>query len=108
MKRQQGIDPAVADLLVQAERRQVQRGGTGVTWQKVNLNLPANLTNAIRLEAAALTGHKRRGFSNLMAILIQAGWDAYQSGELEIELKPVAVEMRIVAVEKDLSGERGN
>lgn len=100
MNRQQGIDPAVAGLLVQVEQRQMRRGAGGVVRQKVNLNLPSALTNAIRLEAAALTGHKRRGFSELMAVLIQYGWDAYQAEQLEIELKPVAVEMRIVAVKK--------
>ena len=76
------------------------RGRAGVSRQKVNLNLPSGLTNAIRQEAAALTGHRRRGFSDLMTVLLQYGWEAYQSGELEIELQPVAVEMRIKAVKK--------
>ncbi|RLC76900.1 MAG: hypothetical protein DRJ03_22345 [Chloroflexi bacterium] len=98
-KRQQGIDPAVAELLVQAENRKALHSG-GAIRQKVNLNLPSNLANAIRQTAFALTGHKRRGFSDLAVVLLRYGWEAYQAGELEIELQPVAVEMRIKAVKK--------
>ena len=98
-KRQTGIDPAVADLLVQAENRQAMRSG-GAIRQKVNLNLPSNLANAIRQKAFALTGHKRRGFSDLVVILLRHGWEAYQAGELEIELKPSVIEMRITVAEK--------
>lgn len=99
-KRQGGIDPAVAGLLVQAESRRAGRNGGELKKQKVNLNLPASLTNAIRAEAFALTGHKRRGFSDLVIVLLRHGWAAYQAGELKIEMQPVAVEMKIAAVKK--------
>jgi hypothetical protein len=98
-QRRQPIDPAVAGLLAQAERKKLARG-VAVPRQKVNLNLPTNLVSAIKEEAFALTGHKRRGFSDFATILLQHGWDAYQAGDLEIELQPATVEVRITAVKK--------
>jgi len=98
MKRQQGIDPAVLAALDASDKK--RQGKRGVAQrQKVNVNLPANLVMAIKQEAISLTGHRRRGFSDLMAVLLQYGWEAYQAGDLELEMQAVTIEMRIVSVE---------
>ncbi|MCP4541799.1 MAG: hypothetical protein GY832_32105 [Chloroflexi bacterium] len=98
-QRQQAIDPAVAALMSLAEQKKIDRGAA-VPRKKVTLNLPINLVNAIRQEAFTLTKHKRRGFSDFVIVLLQFAWDAYRAGDLEIELQPAAVEMRITAVKK--------
>lgn len=97
MKRQQGIDPAVVAALEAADKKRGSRSGI-TQRQKVNVNLPAGLVMAIKQEAITLTGHRRRGFSDLMAVLLQYGWTAYQVGDLELEMQAVTVEMRIVSV----------
>jgi hypothetical protein len=95
MKRQQTIDPAVMAALTDAERKREARGGE-VQRQKVNVNLPLILVTAIKQEATSLTGHRRRGFSDLVTVLLQYGWKAYQAGELKLGVQAVRVEMRIV------------
>lgn len=98
-QRQTAIDPAVAALLTHADQKKTNQGAR-VTRTKVNFNLSANLVDAIREEAFRLTGHRRRGFSDFVLILLQHGWNAYQAGDLEIELQPATVEMRITVVRK--------
>ena len=90
-----GLDPHVQATLQQAARRL----GQGERRQ-YNLSLPEDLMESIRAEAAALVGHKRRGFADLVTVLIEHGWTAYQAGELEVELQPTAVQMQIVGVKK--------
>lgn len=98
-QRRQALDPAVAGLMAQAEEKRQARNGT-VARHKVTFNLPDNLVNAIRREALDLTGHKRRGFSDLVTVLLQHGWNAYQVGDLKIEMKPATIETRITAAKK--------
>lgn len=98
-QRQEPLDEAVAALLTQAEKKKQARGGT-VARQKTTVNLPDNLVDAIRQEAFNLTGHKRRGFSDLVTVLLRYGWEAYQAGDLTLEMQPAAVELRIMVAKK--------
>ncbi len=98
-RRQQTLDPAVLAALGEAEKKREARGWA-VQKQKVNVNLPVDLVTAIKQEAVSLTGHRRRGFSDLVTVLLRYGWEAYQAGDLEVETRPVKVEVRIVAAKK--------
>lgn len=96
--RQRAIDPAVLTALAEAERKQAARTAIAQR-QKVNVNLPVSLVTAIKRESRNLTGHRRRGFSDLVTVLLRYGWEAYQAGDLKLEMQPVKVEMRIVVTE---------
>lgn len=96
--RQRAIDPSVVTALAEAEKKQASARGASVR-QKVNVNLPVGLVAAIKREAKNLTGHQRRGFSDLVTVLLRYGWEAYQAGDLKLEMQPVKVEMRIVVAE---------
>lgn len=61
-----------------------------------NVQLPTNLVSALKSEAHRLTGHKKRGFSNLLAICARCGWDVYQRGELAVERQPQVISYRLV------------
>lgn len=87
-----GLDPHV-----QATLQRALRVTEGRTLRKVTVRLPADLVEAIGLEAHRLTKHNRRGMQDLMAVLLRYGWEAYQRGDLEVELQPTAVAFRIVA-----------
>ena len=97
-KRRQAVDPAVANLLTEGRQRKARRRGETPKddLAKVTVRLPADLLGAIKAEAHDLTGHQRRGFQDLLGVLVRWGWDAYQSGALEVELQPRTVERRIV------------
>lgn len=84
------VHPSVQAALKQTARL-VGDAETKVTVR----GFPVTLADAIRAEATRLTGHGRRGFSDLLLVLVQVGWEAYQRGEIEIELRPTAVEQRI-------------
>ena len=87
-----GLDPNVAVTLAQTTRL---AQGNGL--KKITARLPADLVELIRAEAHGLTGHKRRGFQNLLGILLRYGWEAYQRGELEVEMEPRGIDYQIVA-----------
>jgi len=61
-----------------------------------NVQLPKDLVSELKREAHHLTGHKKRGFSNLLAICARCGWDAYQRGELAVERRPQVISYRLV------------
>jgi len=54
---------------------------------------------AIREEAAQLVKHRRRGFADLVTVLLEYGWEAYLRGDLDVELRPAAVSLRIARAE---------
>jgi hypothetical protein len=64
--------------------------------RQCNVQLPADLVEDIKQEAYTLTGHKRRGFSDLLAACARYGWGAYQRGELKIERQPTVISYRLV------------
>lgn len=86
------LDPNVQAVIEQSAR--LVNGGQPV---RITVDLPPGLAEAVRAEAFRLTGHKRRGLSDFVAVLIEHGWQAYKAGELEIELQATAVQHRIVA-----------
>lgn len=96
--RRQAIDQAVAGIIAGDSKKRAANGASDLC--KVNVRLPVDLVDEIKGEAHRLTGHKRRGFSDLLALLLRHGWDAYQAGELELETKPARVELRIVKAQK--------
>lgn len=61
-----------------------------------NVQLPEDLADEVRREAHRLSGHRRRGFSDLITILARYGWDAYQRGDLEIGREPRVISYRLV------------
>jgi hypothetical protein len=89
-----GIDPDVQKTIQHAQQRWRGNETEKITIRKV----PSSLASALRGEGARLTGHKRRGFSDLVVALLEYAWVAYQDGEVEIELQPTAVEHRIKLV----------
>jgi hypothetical protein len=91
-----GIDPAVQKTIQDAQERWGGKQTEKVTIRKV----PSTLASALRGEGARLTGHKRRGFSDLVVALLEYAWAAYQNGEVEIELQPTTVEHRIKLVKE--------
>jgi len=99
-ERRQAIDPAVLAAFSEAEKKTVSRKNGAVKKRKVNVNLPCALVDTIKRESTALTGHGRRGFSDLVAVLLAYGWEAYRAGDLKIELRPATVETKIVAAKK--------
>lgn len=89
-----GLDPHVQATLRQAARKL----GEGERKQ-YNLTLPTDLMEAIREEAARLVKHRRRGFADLVTVLLEYGWEAYLRGDLDVELRPAAVSLRITRAE---------
>jgi len=67
--------------------------------RQCNITLPTDLIAEIKAEAYRLTGHQRRGFSELVSICARYGWAAYQRGELSVERKPKVITYQIVAKE---------
>lgn len=65
-------------------------------FKQCNVQLPTDLVIELRAEACLLTGHRRRGFSDLLAIFAHYGWEAYQRGDLTIEREPRIVSYRLV------------
>jgi hypothetical protein len=59
--------------------------------RQCNVQIPKDLVEELRVEAYRLTGHRRRGFSDLLSIFARYGWEAYQRGDLEIERRPKVV-----------------
>jgi len=86
------LDPEVVATL-----QRTARLASGGTLQKVTVRLPADLVEVLKREATTLTGHKRRGFSDLLALCARHGLEAYLRGEMEVEVQPAVVECRIVA-----------
>lgn len=100
-ERRTPVDPAVVAAITEATRkRETRKRRATATRRKVNLNLPVALVDAIKQESIAMTGHKRRGFSDLVTLLLEYGWDAHKAGDLELETKSVTVELRIVKAPK--------
>jgi hypothetical protein len=92
-----GVDPHVRSVINKARKRW---GGNGER-KAYKLTLPVSLKKAIHQEAARLTGHKRRGLSDLVTVLLEYAWDAYTEGELEVQLQPTVVQHRIARVSDD-------
>jgi hypothetical protein len=67
-----------------------------ISYKQCNVQLPADLVDKLKTEAHNLTGHKRRGLSDLLAICARHGWEAYQRGEVTIEREIVAFNYRLV------------
>jgi hypothetical protein len=86
-----GIDPDVQKTIEDARKR----WGKNDERKAYKLTLPVSLKEAIHREAARLTGHKRRGLSDFVTILLEYGWEAYIDGKLEVELQPEVVQRRI-------------
>ncbi len=64
--------------------------------KQYNVQLPADLVGELKREAHRLTGHKRRGFSDLLAACASHGWEAYKRGELSIERQPRVISYHLV------------
>ena len=67
--------------------------------KQCNVQLPTDLIDELKVEASRLTGHRRRGFSNLLAVCARFGWEAYQRGDLVVERRPITLTCRIVRSE---------
>ena len=65
------------------------------------VNLPIALAKAIKMECKSLTGHERGGWSDLVTVLLEHGWKAYQEGKIEVATRSVVVSRRIIRVEND-------
>jgi len=63
--------------------------------KQCNVQLPADLVSELKSEAHHLTGHNRRGFSDLLAACASHGWEAYQRGELAIKRRPMVISYRL-------------
>jgi hypothetical protein len=61
-----------------------------------NVQLPTALVEELKSEAHRLTGHRRRGFSDLVTICTRYGWEAYQRGDLEVKRQANVVSYGIV------------
>jgi hypothetical protein len=79
-----GIDPDVQKTIQHAQ----ERWGSKSKRKQYNLTLPTWLADAVKQEGARLTGHQRRGFSDLVTILLEHGWKAYLDEQIEVELVP--------------------
>ena len=64
--------------------------------KQCNVQIPTDLVEELRAEAYHLTGHRRRGFSDLLSIFARYGWEAYQRGDLEIERQPKVVSYNLI------------
>ncbi|MCP4536596.1 MAG: hypothetical protein GY832_05570 [Chloroflexi bacterium] len=67
-----------------------------VALKQCNIQLPTDLVAELKVEAHRLTGHRRRGFSDLLAICAQYGWEAYQRGDLTIDRQAKVVTYQLV------------
>ena len=67
--------------------------------KQCNVKLPTDLIDELKVEAHRLTGHQRRGFSNLLAVCARFGWEAYQRGDLVVERQPATLTYRIIRSE---------
>ena len=92
-----GIDPDVQKTIEHARKRWEKEP----ELKKVTIRLPANLVEDVKREAHRLTGHKRRGFQDFVAVLLRYGWNAYLDGELIVEMQPTVVQRRIVVASED-------
>lgn len=88
-----GVDPDVASHLERTAR--LRNNGSGLT--KITVRLPTPLVEQLRQQAYQLTGHRRRGFQDLLAVCANHGLAAALDGDLTIELEPQATVLRIVA-----------
>lgn len=70
-------------------------GADDVARKQYNVQLPRDLADEVKTEAHRLSGHRRRGFSDLIAIFARYGWEAYQKGDLEIKREPQVVSYRL-------------
>jgi hypothetical protein len=89
------LDASVARALTSPPTGNGKVGKHGLV--RINVRIPADLKQQIQAEAYALTHHKRRGFQDLVAIFLDYGLKAYQSGELEVTLSEKVVDYQIVA-----------
>lgn len=64
--------------------------------RQYNVRLPVDLMEAIRDEGSRLTGNRRAGLSQLLAICAEYGWEAYRRGELVVEQEPLVTTYRLV------------
>ncbi len=64
--------------------------------KQCNVQLPIDLVDALKAEAHRLTGHRRRGFSDLLAVCARYGWEAYQRGDLTVERQATSIAYRLV------------
>ena len=64
--------------------------------RQCNVQLPAALVSELKAEAHRMTGHKKRGFSDLLTVCAHYGWEAYQRGELTVERQPQVISYRLV------------
>ncbi len=67
--------------------------------KQYNIQLPIDLADELKGKAQRLTGHRRRGFSDLLAVCARHGWEAYQRGDLTVERRAHAVTYRLVKSE---------
>ena len=67
-----------------------------VSSTQCNVQLPTALVEELKAEAHRLTGHRRRGFSDLVTICARYGWEAYQRGDLEVKRQANVVSYGIV------------
>ena len=64
--------------------------------KQCNIQLPIDLVDELKVEAHRLTGHRRRGFSDLLAICARYGWEAYQRGELAVDRQAMSIAYRLI------------
>lgn len=88
----EGVDPDVASHLERTTR--LRENGSGLT--KVTVRLPTRLVEGLRREAYELTGHRRRGFRDLLAVCADYGLAALADGTLTVGLRPEVTVHRIV------------
>ena len=80
-----------------SSRDDLQRRGSPL--KQCNVQLPVDLVDELKIEAHRLTGHRRRGFSDLLAICARYGWEAYQRGELTVDRQAMTITYRLVRSE---------
>ena len=74
--------------------------GNQISRKQCNVQLPENLVDELKAEAHRLTGHRRRGFSDLLSICASYGWEAYQLGKLAIDREAKVVSYRLIKHEE--------
>ena len=93
---QEGPGSADIDPSVQKVRQAALSKSLTSPTSFYKVRLPTELAASIKAEAARLTGHKQRGWSDMVTVLVTYGWEAWLTGELRFKTQAVSTALAIV------------